>query len=78
MGSGWRVDTKLHADEDRAWTIEVSHTDDAAKPGTLCLMAMRDRQLLIGILSSLGFGTLEGLCDFTKCYDFVDYGVLFE
>ena len=76
MASGWRLDVRLDAAQERAWVRQIADTDDAAKPGSSCLHAMETRQILLDMLKALDYDTVEGLWDFVKFYDTLDPYVL--
>ena len=78
MGSGWRVDTKLDREGERAWNTAVADEDDSARPGKCCLHVMEDRQIFLDILRSLEFDSMQGLWDFVKFYGTIDPAVLRE
>ena len=52
MLSGWRRETKLSAVQERAWNKKVAGKDDVGRPGSWCLRAMEDRQILLDILKA--------------------------
>ena len=66
MASGWRVDTKLDRNGERAWNTAVADQDDSAKPGKCCLHVIEDRWIFLDILRSLEFDTMQGLWGFVK------------
>lgn len=78
MASGWRVDTKLDRNGERAWNTAVAGQDDSAKPGKCCLRVMEDRQIFLDILRSLELDMMQGFWDFVKFYDSIDPAVLRE
>ena len=78
MASGWRMDTKLDKQGERAWDSAMADVDDSAKPGKCCLHLMEDLQICIDLLRSLEFDTLQALWGFVQFYDTIDLAVLRE
>lgn len=76
MASGWRMDTKLDRQGERAWNSALADKEDSASPGKFCLHVMEDRQIFLDSLRSLGFNTLQGLWGCVKFYESIDPALL--
>ena len=57
----WRAGCQMESAEERAFNTSIAGIDDTARPGSSCLHAMEDRQILIAQLAACDLEVLIAL-----------------
>lgn len=72
----WRTDCKMESSEERAFNKAIAGTDDTARPGSSCLHAMEDRQIIIDQLAACDLEVLIALWDLEQFYDPIPFTLI--
>ena len=69
----WRTDCKMESTEERAFNRSIAGKDDATRPGSSCLHAMEDTQIVKDQLSACDLDVLIALWGLEKFYDTIPF-----